>query len=57
MLWTEMDEDALRQADEAEAVLLRFIRREFGDDSYLRRDPCFGEYRLFWSREELGTGV
>lgn len=54
MLWSEMDSETARQADEAEAVLNRLIGKEFGGDAYLRRDPRFGEYRLFWKRPELG---
>ena len=56
MLWSEIDEDWARQADEAEAILRPLIAKEFGEDAVLSRDPRVGEYSLRWTRTDLVGG-
>ena len=57
VLWSEMDEDWARQADEAEAVLRPLIAQEFGKDATLSRDRRIGEYTLRWTRTDLIGGA
>lgn len=57
VLWSEMDEDWARQADEAEAVLRPLIAKEFGKDAVLSRDHRIGEYTLRWGRTDLVGGA
>ena len=57
VLWSDMDDETARQADEAEVVLKPILAKSFGEDATLSRDRRFGEYTLRWTRTDLVGGA